>query len=120
MLNQDICKFLGDAHAVYESYGGVVLGKEEGVNIARALGGKGKGVILKNHGLLTVGGTVDEAAWLFDVLEAGCRDQLCLEAAVGGGGEGREERMRGMVIGEEEARINFELEGDEDYCYAEL
>ncbi|KAK8015197.1 hypothetical protein PG990_008493 [Apiospora arundinis] len=30
MLTQDACKFLGDAHAVYDAYGGVVLGAEEG------------------------------------------------------------------------------------------
>ncbi|KAM7223177.1 meiotically up-regulated gene 14 protein [Rhypophila decipiens] len=117
MISQDVCKFMGEAHAVYETYGGVVLVEEEGKNIARALGPKGKGVILKNHGLLTVGGTVDEAAWLFDVMEGACRDQLLVDAAVGRGGDEREGKM---VIGEEEARMNFELEGDADYCYAEF
>lgn len=125
MLSQDVCKFLGEAHAVYESYGGVVLLAEEGRNIAMALGPRGKGVILKNHGLLTVGRTVDEAGWLFDVLEHACRDQLMVDAAVGGGTASVEElgerkRKERMIIGEEEARMNFELEGDGDYCYAEF
>lgn len=124
MLTQDVCKFLGEAHAVYESYGGVVLLAEEGRNIARALGPRGKGVILSNHGLLTVGGTVDEAAWLFDVMEHACRDQLLVDAAIGGRGiEGAGERKKSkesMIIGDEEARMNFELEADPDYCYAEF
>lgn len=115
MITQDACKFLGDAHAVYDSYGGVVLAEEEGANIARALGPRGKGCILKNHGLLTVGQTVDEAAWLFDVMEHSCRDQLAVEAAVNGKGG-----VTKAVIDDEQARINFDLEADPDYCYAEF
>ncbi|KAJ4307950.1 hypothetical protein N0V84_012389, partial [Fusarium piperis] len=49
MLTQDACKFRGDAHSVYNSYGGVVLGSEEGDRIAAALGPRGKGCILRNH-----------------------------------------------------------------------
>lgn len=115
MLTQDACKFLGDAHAVYDSYGGVVLAEEEGANIARALGPRGKGCILKNHGLLTVGQTVDEAAWLFDAMEHSCRDQLAVEAAVNGN-----PGVTKALIDDEQARNNFELEGDADYCYAEF
>ena len=40
--------------------------------------------ILKNHGLLTEGQTVDEGAWLFDAMEHSCCDQLTNEAAVDG------------------------------------
>ena len=44
---------LYDNQAVYENFGGVVLAKEEGENIAVALGSKYKTCILQNHGLLT-------------------------------------------------------------------
>lgn len=115
MLSQDSCKFLGDAHAVYDTYGGVVLAAEEGMNIARALGPNGKGCILKNHGLLTVGQTVDEAAWLFDVMEHCCRDQLAVEAATAGSSG-----VEKAIIEHEQALINFELEADPDFCYAEF
>lgn len=115
MLTQDACKFLGDAHAVYDSYGGVVLTAEEGAHIARALGPHGKGCILKNHGLLTVGQTVDEAAWLFDVMEHSCRDQLAVEAATAG-----TSGIKKALIQDEQARVTFDLETDPDYCYAEF
>lgn len=69
MLTQDACMFRGDAYTVYDSCGGVVLGSEEGDRIARALGPNGKGCILGNHGILTVGNTVDEAACLFTSME---------------------------------------------------
>lgn len=61
MLTQDSLRFYKD-HAVYEDFGGVVVDKEEGRRIAKALG-TCKAVILQNHGLLTVGETIDEAAF---------------------------------------------------------
>jgi hypothetical protein len=63
MITQDTCRFY-KSHSVYDNFGGVVLDREEGKNIAKALGG-GKAVILQNHGLLTVGQSVDEAAFWF-------------------------------------------------------
>ena len=71
MINQDVCTFY-KSHAVYEDFGGVALEAEEGIHISKALG-DGKGVILQNHGLLTVGNTVDEAAYLFTLLEKSCQ-----------------------------------------------
>lgn len=52
MINQDVCYFYGDAQAVYAEFGGVVFSEEEGKRLAAALGEKGKGMILRNHGLL--------------------------------------------------------------------
>ena len=46
----------------------------------KALGSR-KAVILRNHGLLTVGRTVDEAAWWFITMERSCQAQLLAEAA---------------------------------------
>ena len=38
-------------------------------------------MILQNHGLLTVGQTIDEAAWWFITMERTCQSQLLAEAA---------------------------------------
>ena len=57
-----------------------MLDVEEGKRIAHALGSH-KAVILRNHGLLTVGRTVDEAAWWFITMERSCQVQLVAEAA---------------------------------------
>jgi ribulose-5-phosphate 4-epimerase/fuculose-1-phosphate aldolase len=60
-LTQDACAFYDDV-GVYETYTGVVLDPAEGRRIGEALGNH-KAVILRNHGMLTVGTTVDSAAW---------------------------------------------------------
>jgi len=58
----------------------VVLDPSEGKRIAYALGDH-KAVILRNHGLLTVGHSVEEAAWWFITMERTCQAQLLAEAA---------------------------------------
>ncbi len=78
-LTQDACAFYGD-HAVFDNFTGVVLDLEEGKRIAHALGDN-KAAILANHGLLTVGQSVDEAAWWFITMERTCQAQLLAEAA---------------------------------------
>jgi ribulose-5-phosphate 4-epimerase/fuculose-1-phosphate aldolase len=78
-LTQDSCAFYGD-HELFDDYTGVVLDTEEGKRIAVALG-EAKAVILRNHGLLTVGHSVDEAAWWFITMERTCQAQLLAEAA---------------------------------------
>jgi ribulose-5-phosphate 4-epimerase/fuculose-1-phosphate aldolase len=78
-LTQDACAFYED-HSVFDEYTGVVLDTSEGKRIAETLGSK-KAVILRNHGLLTVGHTVDEAAWWFITLERSSQAQLLAEAA---------------------------------------
>jgi ribulose-5-phosphate 4-epimerase/fuculose-1-phosphate aldolase len=78
-ITQDACAFYGD-HALFDDYTGVVLDTEEGRRISGALGTR-KAVILRNHGLLTVGESVDEAAWWFLTMERSCQAQLLAEAA---------------------------------------
>jgi len=78
-LTQDACAFYQD-HALFDDYTGVVLDLEEGKRIAQTLGER-KAIILRNHGLLTVGHTVDEAAWWFITLDRSCQAQLMAEAA---------------------------------------
>ena len=78
-ITQDACAFHGD-HALFDDYTGVVLDPEEGKRIAHALGDN-KAAILRNHGLLTVGHSVDEAAWWFITMERSCQAQLLAMAA---------------------------------------
>jgi ribulose-5-phosphate 4-epimerase/fuculose-1-phosphate aldolase len=78
-LTQDACAFYED-HVLFDDYTGVVLDLEEGKRIAHALGDH-KAAILRNHGLLTVGHSVDEAAWWFITMERTCHAQLLAEAA---------------------------------------
>jgi ribulose-5-phosphate 4-epimerase/fuculose-1-phosphate aldolase len=78
-ITQDACAFYGD-HALFDDYTGVVLDIEEGKRIAHALG-EHKAVILRNHGLLTVGHSVEETAWWFITMERSCHVQLMAEAA---------------------------------------
>lgn len=85
MINQDVTMFYGDAQAVYPEFGGVVLEEEESLRLGRHLGDKGKLLILRNHGLLTVGQTVDEAAYLFTLAERSCEIQLQVDAAAAQG-----------------------------------
>jgi ribulose-5-phosphate 4-epimerase/fuculose-1-phosphate aldolase len=78
-LTQDACAFYDD-HALLDDYTGVVLDVEEGRRIATTLGAN-KAIILRNHGLLTVGQSVDEAVWWFITMERTCQAQLMAEAA---------------------------------------
>lgn len=79
MLNQDACIFYGN-QAVFLDFGGVALESDEGREIAAAANGA-RTVILQNHGLLTMGKTVDEAAYMFTVMEKSCQVQLMADAA---------------------------------------
>lgn len=100
MLNQDACTFYRD-HAVYDAWGGIAFEAAEGLAIARALGGR-RCAILKNHGLLTTGQTVDEAAFLFTLMENSCRVQLLAEAAAASG-------IRKHICPDQEAEYTYRL-----------
>jgi ribulose-5-phosphate 4-epimerase/fuculose-1-phosphate aldolase len=78
-INQDACAFYDD-HALFDDYTGIVTGVDEGKRIAHALGGN-KAVILRNHGLVTVGRTIDAALFWFLALERCCQAQLLADAA---------------------------------------
>jgi ribulose-5-phosphate 4-epimerase/fuculose-1-phosphate aldolase len=79
MLTQDACAFYDDL-GVYDDFTGVVLDEEEGRRLAQALGPR-KAVMLRNHGMLTVGSSVDSAAWWFLTLERTAQCQLNAYAA---------------------------------------
>jgi ribulose-5-phosphate 4-epimerase/fuculose-1-phosphate aldolase len=78
-LTQDACSFYND-HVLFDEFRGVVLDTSEGARIAQALGNK-KAAILKNHGILTAGPSVEAAAWWYISLENACHTQLLAEAA---------------------------------------
>lgn len=78
-ITQDACAFY-EEHGLFDDYTGVVYDTQEGRRIGAALGNR-KAAILRNHGLITVGQTVDEAAWWFITMERTCQAQLMAEAA---------------------------------------
>jgi ribulose-5-phosphate 4-epimerase/fuculose-1-phosphate aldolase len=78
-ITQESCAFY-ESHSLYDGYTGVVVDSDEGRRIATALGDH-KAVILRNHGLLTVGDSVDAAAWWFLTMERSCQVQLSARAA---------------------------------------
>jgi ribulose-5-phosphate 4-epimerase/fuculose-1-phosphate aldolase len=78
-ITQDACAFYED-HGLFADFTGVVYETSEGEQIAKALGPH-KAAILRNHGLLTVGETVEEAAWWFITMDRSCQAQLLAEAA---------------------------------------
>lgn len=78
-LTQDSCAFYED-HVLFDDFSGVVLDNTEGERIAAALGDS-KAAILQNHGLLTVGDSIDAAAWWYITMERSCQAQLLAEAA---------------------------------------
>jgi ribulose-5-phosphate 4-epimerase/fuculose-1-phosphate aldolase len=78
-ITQDVCAFYED-HSLFDDFTGVVVNPDEGKRIAHALG-ENKAVILRNHGLLTVGQSVEEAAWWFITMERSCQAQLLASAA---------------------------------------
>lgn len=88
-----------DDLSVYPSFGGVVHATEEGKRIANALGPKNKNLIMQNHGLLTCGGTVAEAAAFFIALERACHAQLLVDTAISNSGGA----LAKTFVGEQEA-----------------
>ncbi|KAK2786026.1 hypothetical protein FQN52_008022 [Onygenales sp. PD_12] len=109
IISQDSCAFYND-HVVYQQFKGVVLAKEEGNNIATALGNK-KAALLQNHGLLTVGKTIEEAVYWFVTLEKCCQTQLMADAAAAGRG------ISTIKIDDEDAAFTYKTVGSHGAGY---
>ncbi|KAE8370452.1 class II aldolase/adducin N-terminal [Aspergillus caelatus] len=109
ILNQDSCTFYA-IQRVYQSFGGVVLEADEGKRLAETLGKDGRVAILQNHGLLTAGSTVDEAAYLFTSLERTCEVQLMVDAA----------KLPKNIIGDKEAEYTAKVNADPETLYYEF
>jgi ribulose-5-phosphate 4-epimerase/fuculose-1-phosphate aldolase len=78
-ITQESCAFYQD-HGLLDGYSGIISDEATGREIVRTLADM-KALILKNHGLLTVGSSIDEAAMWFIRMEQFCEMQLLAEAA---------------------------------------
>ncbi|MEV6730121.1 MULTISPECIES: class II aldolase/adducin family protein [unclassified Streptomyces] len=74
-ISEEACAFYED-HALLDGF----AGPEDSGRIARALGPH-KALVLRNRGLLTVGDSVDAAAWWFVAAERAAQVQLIARAA---------------------------------------
>ena len=66
---------------VYHDYEGIALDHAERERLIADLGPKAKAMILRNHGLLTLGRTVSETFILMLNLERACRVQMAIQAS---------------------------------------
>lgn len=78
-ISQDACAFYED-HVIFDDFTGVVLSTDEGDRIAAALGDR-KLALLANHGLLSVGTSVESAAYWYIAAERAAKAQLTAAAA---------------------------------------
>ncbi|MFI5666813.1 class II aldolase/adducin family protein [Streptomyces sp. NPDC051704] len=74
-ISEEACAFYED-HALLDGF----AGPQDAVRIARALGPY-KALVLRNRGMLTVGDSVDAAAWWFIAAERAAQVQLIARAA---------------------------------------
>jgi ribulose-5-phosphate 4-epimerase/fuculose-1-phosphate aldolase len=77
-ITQDACAFYED-HVFFDETRVLVTDASEGAALATTLG-RNKAAILRNHGLITVGKTVDEAVWWFVSMERCCQAQFLAES----------------------------------------
>lgn len=77
-LNQEACVYF-ENQVLFEG-DVVVLSGDEGERIGTSMGAS-KSVIMLNHGLLTVGSSVEAAAYRFIAMERCCQIQLLAQAA---------------------------------------
>lgn len=109
-----------DDLSVYPAFGGVVFAREEGRRIAEYLGPKNKNLIMQNHGLLTAGGTVAEAAAFFIALERACQAQLLVEASVSPGSHGAARDLQKTVVDDETALYTKNGTGTPEAMYMQF
>jgi ribulose-5-phosphate 4-epimerase/fuculose-1-phosphate aldolase len=70
-IDQNCCMFF-ENHAVYDEYNGPVIDLDDSEKLAGAIGDN-KAVILRNHGTLTCGESVETAIMYMVALERACR-----------------------------------------------
>ncbi|XP_071982278.1 alpha-adducin isoform X1 [Engystomops pustulosus] len=68
----------------YHDYHGILVDEEEKILIQKNLGPKSKVLILRNHGLVTMGETVEEAFYYIHNLVSACEIQVRTLASAGG------------------------------------
>jgi len=79
VAHMDMCMFQ-DQCAYLPDWPGLPIGDEEGIAISAALGEK-KTILLANHGLITTGSSIEEAAYLAFFFERAAALQLAAAAA---------------------------------------
>jgi ribulose-5-phosphate 4-epimerase/fuculose-1-phosphate aldolase len=97
-ITQDACAFFED-HVFYDDTRVLVTEESEGAHLAQALG-RHKAAILRNHGLITVGRTIEEAVWWFVSMERCCQAQFLVESVA-----------KPLLIDEENARAARAVNG---------
>jgi ribulose-5-phosphate 4-epimerase/fuculose-1-phosphate aldolase len=78
-IDQESAAFF-DNQVLYSDYEGPSIAIEQGQDIAERLGDK-RAILLRYHGLITVGGSIDEAAHWFFTYESCAKVQLLAAAA---------------------------------------
>jgi len=73
-ITQESCAFYDD-HEIFDDEEVDIINTDGGKRIGAALGGA-KAIILRNHGLLTVGHTVDECVGFFVMMERTCEAHM--------------------------------------------
>jgi len=99
-----------DALGTYDDTINLIRTHAMGAGVARALG-RGRGVLLKNHGVVVTGATIAEAVIGTIMLENGAMVQLLVEAAGDPAPEfsrGDIEKLRGDITQPEQFTINFD------------
>lgn len=76
---QESCAFWRN-HVLFREYKGLILERDEGDALARTMG-DARAAILRHHGLLTTGPSVEAAAWWFITMDRACQMQLLAQAA---------------------------------------
>jgi len=71
-----------DGVPIFSETTDLITDQPRGKAVARTLGA-GRALILRNHGIVTVGKTIDEAVFIAIKLERACRIQMLAEAAGG-------------------------------------
>lgn len=72
-LSQHSCRYHN--HVAYHSYGGILFDHDEKANLVASMG-QHKTIILRNHGLVTMGGSIGEAFFLMYNLEISAKTQI--------------------------------------------
>ncbi|KAM0540897.1 hypothetical protein ACHAPJ_013463 [Fusarium lateritium] len=109
IISQDTCTFRG-IQTVYSDFGGIVLEDDESERIAKALGEHNRVAVLQNHGILTAGATIDEAAYLFTLMERSCEIQLLVEST----------GLPKNYVGDKEAEYTAKVNQDPETLYIEF
>jgi ribulose-5-phosphate 4-epimerase/fuculose-1-phosphate aldolase len=84
-ITQEACAFYDD-HEIFDDEEVDIISVDGGKRIGAALGGA-KAVILRNHGLLTVGQTVDECVGFYVMMERTCEAHMKAPAGLAIGHE---------------------------------